>query len=155
MVSFPEGAAMIQPQHQHSTYEGFIGEIRYLTRMITDRFILDRMKDYPHLTNNGWDNNQKYAFDVSDVDGIRMCILWIAENTRKTKTIRRKYGSYFFKHAVERSYSSEGNYHPYVSNGQFIAAAIIQTYRFEVYDRLNCDFNMAMPRDMQRQVRGY
>lgn len=145
---------MIQPQHQHNTYEEFIGEIRYLTRMITDQFILDRMKDYPHLTEAGWNNDKRYEFTVESCDAIRCCIVWIAENTTKTATLRKKYGSYAYKHFVERSYETN-HYTQYIPNGAFIAAAIIQGYRYEVYDRLNCDFYMTMPPAMQKQVRGY
>jgi hypothetical protein len=145
---------MIERQHQHETYEEFIKEIQYLTRMITDQQILDRMKDYQHLTENGWDNNPKYGFVKESCDAIRCCFVWIAENTTKTVTLRKKYGSYAYKHFVERTYSAD-HYHQYIPNGAFIAAAIMQGYRYEINNRLNCDFNMAMPLAMQKQVRGY
>lgn len=145
---------MIERQHQHESYEEFIADIRYLTRMITDKNILDRMKDYPHLTEAGWNNDQRYGFTVESCDAIRCCIVWIAENTTKTKTLRKKYGSYSYKHFVERTYSTD-KYHQYIPNGSFIAAAIMLGYRYDVYDRLNCDFYMTMPLVMQKQVRGY
>jgi hypothetical protein len=147
---------MIERQHQHETYEEFVAEMQKLTSMFTDEQILRRLAtDYYTLTRNGWDNNPKYDFDHDCVDEIRACMVWIAENTRKTKTIRHTFGSYAYKHFVERMYQSEGHYHPYISNGCFIAAAIMQGYRFERDGKLNCDFNMAMPLFMLRRMRGY
>jgi hypothetical protein len=147
---------MIERQHQHKTYEEFVAEMRKLTCMFTNEQILRRLAtDYYTLTRNGWDNNPTFDFDHDCVDEIRACMVWIAENTSKTKTIRRGIGSYGYKHIVERMYQSEGHYHPYISNGCFIAAAIMQGYRYEVYNKLNCDFNMTIPFSLRKQVRGY
>jgi len=145
---------MIKRQHQHETYEAFVAKMRNLTSMFSDGDILARLKDHPRLTENGWGNNPKYGFVTESCDAVRCCLVWIADNTRKTKTIRRKYGSYAFKHFVERSYSTD-HYTQYIPNGGFILAAIIHGYRFEIYDRLNCDFNMTMPAALQKQIRGY
>lgn len=97
---------------------------------------------YPKLSANGWDNNSRFAFSLSDMEMVRACIQWIQHNIIPTKTIRHSYSSYYYKHRVERSEYAD-ICKGYVCNGAFIAAALLLGYRREYTSSgINCVFNM-------------
>lgn len=78
-------------------------------------------------------------------DEIEFCREWIRKYVEPTKTIRRRYGSYAYKHMVENTSRSSGELfnmidpwgrawcgdYKYVSNGSYIVAALLEGYRFE------------------------
>jgi hypothetical protein len=111
---------------------------------------------YPQIDASGWDYNpETYEFKLYHMKEVRACIQWIQLNAIKTKNVISRYTSYSFKHFVERSASGKmcGEY---VSNGSFIAAALVLGYQYKVAPNgVNLFFNMTFSRKMLRQMRGY
>lgn len=77
---------------------------------------------------------------------------FVRENIKPRVTLNAKHTSYGLKHIVERLT------HNYVSNGNFIAAMILEGYKYKQYPRsLNCIFNgdykkiVEMEKEIERQ----
>jgi len=78
-----------------------------------------------------------YPPDRSQVD---ICRDWLRAFGEKTKTIRPSWNSYGLKHVVERWKGT------YVSNGAFVAAALLEGYDIAPngYASLNAYFNLSL-----------
>lgn len=79
--------------------------------------------------------------DVPNEAQVEVCRAWLKEHARPTKTIRKKFSSYHWKHVVERL--AEGRY---IQNGAFIKAAELEGYRMErsAEGSLNAHFNFSL-----------
>lgn len=62
------------------------------------------------------------------VPDIEWCAAWLVENIAPIKSINRRHSSYGLKHLAEK-FSPRG----YITNGAFIAAAIIAGYRYAIH----------------------
>ena len=71
-----------------------------------------------------------------------ICRDWLRAFGEKTKTIRPNWHSYGLKHVVERWRGT------YISNGAFIAAALLEDYNITPngYGSLNAYFNLSLRR---------
>ena len=107
------------------------------------------LAQYPNLTANGFSyrsrDGQVVAGGRIDSDGTRAEIdaarQFLRECCSQTKTIRPHTSSYGLKHEAERWISR------YVSNGAFIAAAVLEGYRLErCRNGPNCFFALASTR---------
>lgn len=89
-----------------------------------------------NLSLDGFETDKVVEFwDVSRINKIR---LFIRDNLKKTKTINRRDSSYGIKHKVER------NTDLYITNGELIAAMILEGYRFKRdWTKINCNFNVS------------
>lgn len=72
---------------------------------------------------------------IEHEESVREIAIWLRDNVRPIKT--PTVGSYGMKHVVEKTISR------YVSNGEFIAAALIAGYPYRHIDGPNADFGMS------------
>lgn len=78
------------------------------------------------------------VIEAWDIDKINKIRLFIRGNLKKTKTLNRRDSSYGIKHKVER------NTDLYITNGELIAAMILEGYRFKRdWTKINCNFNVS------------
>jgi hypothetical protein len=78
--------------------------------------------------------------------------LFIRENCRRTKTIRRAHHSYGLKHEAERWIGTKYPRNveiPYISNGAFIAAACLEGYAIET-EGPNACFSLSFTPEYRR-----
>jgi hypothetical protein len=87
-------------------------------------------------------NPSRRELDPHEVELARR---WIRLFATPTKTIRRRYYSYGYKHAVER-WTEKSGFNNYISNGAFIQAALLEGYRCAPIrsSSLNAYFNMTV-----------
>ena len=84
--------------------------------------------EYPNLTGHGL---KKYKEDsvhqLPNPNGVQLCMRWLLENDglKRRITINTKRSSYGWKHIVEKSCGE------YVSNGEFICAALLLGYKMK------------------------
>lgn len=101
------------------------------------RAILER---YPTLSGEGLGLPNLPASDSSDggIDLERVCeaMKWIASRCERTETIRHELTSYGLKHAMEEETDT------YVSNGEFILAALLCGFDPDDANELNPFFNL-------------
>lgn len=72
-----------------------------------------------------------------DIDKISDVFLFVRGNFRKIKSLNYKHSSYGLKHIAERTIGR------YVSNGELIAAMILQGYNYKPYGKINAIFNVS------------
>jgi hypothetical protein len=128
-----------------------------ITESYFDEMYLFAIKTrFPQVNALGWNHpDDRYNFVEADMQMVRASIQWLKLNARPTKTIRDRYSSYYLKHVVEKSESGKIS-GGYVSNGSFIAAALLLGYQHkETSNGINCVFNMTFSPKMQRMMRGY
>jgi hypothetical protein len=77
------------------------------------------------------------------VEEVKWVVGWIENNLKPRKSLNRDYTSYGLKHLVERHYTATHDDFKYVSNGQFIAAAMIAGYGYQRYDGANVLFTVS------------
>lgn len=72
------------------------------------------------------------------IDNINKLRLFIKGNLDKTKNFNRQSTSYGLKHKIERKTDL------YVSNGELIAAMILEGYKWDIdWSGINCNFNVS------------
>ena len=78
-----------------------------------------------------------------DEEAIKKCREFIREYCTTRKTLNRKFSSYFLKHVCEKVIGD------YVSNGDFIQAAILEGYRVEpIEDTFSGNINIRVKREV-------
>ena len=102
---------------------------------------MDQIDEAHPLTNMGlWKHRYKDLKDTPDKEGVKLCENWIEEFAYPRKTFNRTRSSYGLKHVVEDFFQF------YITNGEFIQAAINQGYRFiRQGNSPNAFFNMSFP----------
>lgn len=90
------------------------------------------MKAHPMLPDGGYGHQRSYKVDIAELrrwllndeslSEIERLCAWIKSNLSPSKSINYRHSSYNLKHLAERETG-------YVSNGQFIVAALLLGYR--------------------------
>lgn len=114
------------------------------------------LEQHPLLTDYGigiWESHKKTVKERieetkrgqdylrSREDEIRQTMIWLIQNVSRIKTINTRDDSYSLKHVMERATEV------YVTNGEFIAAALMAEYPY-IYSEPNVRFGMST-RDFQ------
>jgi len=71
-----------------------------------------------------------------DRESVELCKHWLRWNAKSQITINKRHSSYSLKHAVEKENNT------YITNGEFIQAALELGYKMSYDGGLNADFNM-------------
>jgi hypothetical protein len=114
---------------------------------VSDEEICTFLKERPQLSQAGWggNTNHQYSFRENNAEAIREIresMEWIQRFGGFTRRINYSYSSYVLKHLVEQSTPNE-----YISNGAFIAAALLLGYKYVITSNgVNCCFNMRIER---------
>lgn len=72
---------------------------------------------------------------ITNFNKIPKIVSYLRENIRVRKTINRNHSSYTLKHIIENDIG-------YITNGEFIMAALIAGYQMSNVNRMNPCFNM-------------
>ena len=108
--------------------------------------LLEIKKEYPTLTQNGWEYTSKRTGEKIGEGDIakrpkefKAICDFLNANIAHTKTFPKNISSYGYKHIVE------DNIHHYVCNGMFIAAALACGYKMKYHSYMgpNCEFAMS------------
>ena len=105
------------------------------------------LAETPILSSCGWGVGKGMSWERPR-DDVVQAVAESIEGMAKTKTATRwKYNSYVLKHIAEQKIGR------YVTNGEFIAAALMQGFRVKPYPgSINVGINMAV-RDVRRYNR--
>lgn len=94
---------------------------------MTEEDIVQVLADYPTLDASGFRHFSRVHDPTGGIhpDGVQVCIEWLLhhDGLERRKSINRERNSYGWKHIVERKQNV------YVSNGEFICAALYLGYR--------------------------
>lgn len=105
------------------------------------------MRKYPLLTAYGYDLKKEHDFksEREELKKLSEEIMYCAKflkNTKRIKGINYANNSYGYKHRVEKWIENNFGKHCYISNGSFIAAALIMDFKMTV-NKLNPNFNIS------------
>ena len=122
-VEYPDEAADHEYPEEHE-YQSIVDNIQ---------------KKHPELTQFGFGGEGSIR-----PDAVQKCIQWLLEHDGldRRRTVNTKVSSYTWKHVVERCYRS------YITNGEFICAALHLGYKMKKSDGPNAWFNI---RDRAKQ----
>lgn len=117
--------------------------------------VTDLIHRHPLLSDGGYGVSRDYAnkhtawraslVTPGSIAEIERLVEWIDGNLTPQRTINRRHSSYGLKHIAERETG-------YISNGQFIVAALLCGYRMESKPHYNPSFNITEA-SIQRTIR--
>ncbi len=145
-------AGLQQVQHQVALEAGYPSWAAMLNSSDEERQLAAAMSREPHLNQNGFgpgvfaktarerdENLANWRQDLrNSAERVEAVRSWLEENIEPRRTINSSARSYGLKHLAEREIG-------YVTNGEFIAAAIIAgyAYRREAGESPNATFSMS------------
>jgi hypothetical protein len=115
-------------------------------------------EEYAHYTRNSPTPGALEPFVEREIED---CRAWLKAHASKRVTFNRSHGSYGLKHEVERwlrTHVRTSGPDCYISNGAFIAAAVLEGYKFRLRRggpnaEFNCRFDLSRPPRARSQVR--
>lgn len=158
--------SLMKAQHVIAKEQGF-NSWAELTKDTPEHLALvKQMMKYPTLTSSGFlqrnfkktyaewkkefDEDRAELFStgticsniLSNYDIVLKIADWLRKNIEPIKTQNLRHTSYSHKHRMERMFDKTEPHHVYVSNGVFIAAAILAGFTPKP-NGINCTFNMS------------